>query len=490
MSITMNRVNHADQAAQAAKTDFTAPVAANRGQQERAGNTAAPARQPAHRTAAAANAQTNQAAPAKSPAAPAPAKHTQSGAGAQAAKGTQPAKTAPAAEHADEASADTPMVAPFAHMLHLVDLPAAGKEDNAPAPVADAAGNANTANTAAGTDALPAMITSMLNTGAAPGGTLALAADARGETVSAVSTLSNSATRLNLAAASVAVNVVAPQPAADAAAARAAAQLQAATAATAQVVSTPAGAAVQGAVAQQAKADAPAADGTVPGPVLATDAAVPQTANAATPAPRALPRGAEAAAGQPADAGATPPATATVAKDENRATVAAPAATTASAGLTAGAPAAPAAPGATVKLAGTPEQWQQPLRQALGDRLQLNLQRNNDHAVIRLEPPNMGSIEISIRHSAGALQVNLSANNSEVLRQLNAIGDSVRQDLSTRQFSDVAVTVSSSRAQSQAQADSGGRNGQQREQDDARTPGRALSEDGAASLFAMTSEQE
>jgi flagellar hook-length control protein FliK len=485
----MNRVNHADKAAQAAKADFTAPVAANRGQQERAGNTAATAaRQPAHRNAAAANAHTSQAAPAKSHAGPAPAKNAQSGAGAQTAKATQSGKTAPAAEHADEASAGTPVVAPFAHMLHPVDLPAAGTEDNAAAaPVAEAADGANTA---AGTDALPAMITSMLNAGAAPGGTLALAADARGETVSAVSTLSNSATRLNLAAASVAVNVVAPLPAADAAAARGGAQLQAATAATAQVVSTPAGAAVQGAVAPHAKADAPAADGTVPGPVPATDAAAPQTANAAAPAPRALPRGAEAAAGQPANTGAAPPATATVAKDENRATAAVPAATTASAGLTAGAPAAPAASGATVKLAGTPEQWQQPLRQALGDRLQLNLQRNNDHAVIRLEPPNMGSIEISIRHSAGALQVNLSANNSEVLRQLNAIGDSVRQDLSTRQFSDVAVTVSSSRAQSQAQADSGGRNGQQREQDDARTPGRALSEDGAASLFAMTSEQE
>ena len=44
------------------------------------------------------------------------------------------------------------------------------------------------------------------------------------------------------------------------------------------------------------------------------------------------------------------------------------------------------------------------LRDALGDRLQLSLQRNSEHAVIRLEPPNMGSIEISIRHSAGALR--------------------------------------------------------------------------------------
>jgi flagellar hook-length control protein FliK len=116
----------------------------------------------------------------------------------------------------------------------------------------------------------------------------------------------------------------------------------------------------------------------------------------------------------------------------------------------------------------------------------VQLQRNNEQAVIRLEPPNMGSIEISIRHSAGALQVNLSANNSEVLRQLNTIGDSVRQDLSNRQFSDVAVTVSSSRAQ--AQADQGGRNGQQRSQDDGRTPGRALNEDDSTATFAMTGE--
>jgi flagellar hook-length control protein FliK len=477
MSITMNSVNHAsaaDKAAQAAKADFTAPIAANRGQQARTGSNAAQSRQTAQRNPAASNANASQAAPAKPPSGPAPAKSAQPGAGAQAAKTTQSAKNTQSAQGGDQADAtgtDAPVVAPFAHMLDLVDLAAPVKDDSAAAPAADAADGANTA---AGTDTLPAMITSMLNAGAAPGGTLALAADARGEAVSAVSTLSSSATRLNLAAASVAVNVVAPQQAADAAA-LATGQLQATTVANAQ---GPANGAAQSAPARQTSTGAPGADAA---PAPAIDAAVPQTADAG---PGSAPRG------QRADTGAAPLANAAVAKDENRATAAAPAATNAGAGVTAGAPAAAAAPGATVKLAGTPEQWQQPLRQALGERLQVNLQRNNDHAVIRLEPPNMGSIEISIRHSAGSLQVNLSANNSEVLRQLNTIGDSVRQDLSTRQFGDVAVTVSSSRAQAQAQADSGGRNGQQRDQDQPRTPGRALSEDGAASLFAMTSEQE
>jgi len=175
-------------------------------------------------------------------------------------------------------------------------------------------------------------------------------------------------------------------------------------------------------------------------------------------------------------------------------------AATASAAPPAVATAAPTPAGfaAPVKLAGAPEQWQQPLREALGDRLQVNLQRNNNQAVIRLDPPNMGSIEISIRQSAGALQVNLSASNSEVVRQLNAIGDSVRQDLATRQFSDVAVTVSTARTsalsqatpqQSYSQGQPDGGRQQQQEQERGRNPGRALYQDDSKPIFAMNDQE-
>ena len=148
--------------------------------------------------------------------------------------------------------------------------------------------------------------------------------------------------------------------------------------------------------------------------------------------------------------------------------------------------------GDTLRLSGSPEQWQQPLRAALGDRLQLQLARNDERAVIRLEPPNMGSVEISVRHSGGALQVNIAASHSEVLRQLNSIGDAVRQDLSQKQFNEVAVTVSASNARSLAEG------GQQQRQQDAqqqreqqRQPGRALEEgDAAATTFAMLGERE
>jgi flagellar hook-length control protein FliK len=153
---------------------------------------------------------------------------------------------------------------------------------------------------------------------------------------------------------------------------------------------------------------------------------------------------------------------------------------------------APAAAGSgtvasdTVKLAGNAEQWQQPLRAALGDRLQLTLQKNSDHAVIRLDPPNLGSIEISIRQSAGSLHVSLSATHGEVVRQLNAVGDSMRQDLSQRQYGDVAVTVS--QASSRSLADSEGRGRQQEREQQQRTPGRALGDDEPSTTFAMLRE--
>jgi flagellar hook-length control protein FliK len=156
--------------------------------------------------------------------------------------------------------------------------------------------------------------------------------------------------------------------------------------------------------------------------------------------------------------------------------------------------AAPAAPAADrLQLSGNPEQWQQPLRAALGDRLQLQLARNDERAVIRLEPPNMGSVEISVRHSGGALHVNIAASHSEVVRQLNTIGDAVRQDLSQRQFSDVAVTVSSSGARNLADSGAGQQRQQeaQQQREQQRQPGRALDEDNAGpTTFAMLSERE
>ncbi|MFA7098433.1 MAG: flagellar hook-length control protein FliK [Gammaproteobacteria bacterium] len=101
--------------------------------------------------------------------------------------------------------------------------------------------------------------------------------------------------------------------------------------------------------------------------------------------------------------------------------------------------------GGTVKLpADTPAQWRQPLLDALGDRLQVQVGRRVEQATIRLDPPMLGTIEILVRHEAGSLQIQLIASNGEVLRQLHGLSDALRQDLIHRQYGDVAVLVSDS----------------------------------------------
>ncbi|WP_209588050.1 flagellar hook-length control protein FliK [Massilia sp. BHUDP2] len=157
-----------------------------------------------------------------------------------------------------------------------------------------------------------------------------------------------------------------------------------------------------------------------------------------------------------------------------------------STGFGVAAPSAPAAAprdGGTLSLSGPPTAWRQSLQEALGDRLNLQLGKNAEQAVIRLDPPMLGRVEISIRHAGGSLEVNITATHSEVLRQLNTVSDNLRNDLAGRQYTDVSVNVSQApRAQAAAQpgagfgADAQGRGRQQGQDQDERAPGAALAE--------------
>ncbi|MDC8756493.1 flagellar hook-length control protein FliK [Janthinobacterium fluminis] len=220
----------------------------------------------------------------------------------------------------------------------------------------------------------------------------------------------------------------------------------------------------------------------------AAPAALPQSADAASAAASAA--SATTAAADTGAAAASAPRPATLPADAERPAInhATPAN---SFGVTL-ANASGAASGDTVKLAGPAPQWQATLKDALGERLQVQLSRNSEHAVIRLDPPNLGRIEISIRHSAGALQVNLSASNGEVLRQLQTVGESMRQDLSQRQFSEVAVHVTATprSAAGQSFGDGDARGRQPGRQQDDNEPGRALADAGApASTFALNDRE-
>lgn len=142
----------------------------------------------------------------------------------------------------------------------------------------------------------------------------------------------------------------------------------------------------------------------------------------------------------------------------------------------------------TVTLSGPPTAWRQTLHEALGERLQLQLGKNAEQAVIRLEPPMLGRVEIAIRHSAGALEVHISATHSEVLRQLQSVSENLRNDLAQRQFTDVAVNVTQAargaNAAPQFAGDGGNRGRQQDGQQQEQAPGNALAEanDGASAF--------
>lgn len=162
-------------------------------------------------------------------------------------------------------------------------------------------------------------------------------------------------------------------------------------------------------------------------------------------------------------------------------------------GATSGAPvavqvaevASPSIQTSTVKLAAEPAQSGQQLLHALGDRIQFQVEKHSEHATIRLDPPMMGRIEITVRHEGGALQVQLSATNTEVLRQLQDIGDHLRQDLVQRHYTDVSVSVSDHARD--------GRQQHQQEQSDRerRHAGRALAEAGQeGAAFALASDND
>jgi len=148
-------------------------------------------------------------------------------------------------------------------------------------------------------------------------------------------------------------------------------------------------------------------------------------------------------------------------------------------------------------LKGEPRQWQQPLLQALGDRLQLQIAGRSEQAVIRLDPPLLGQIEIAIRQQAGELQVRMNASHGEVSRQLQQISEGLRQDLVQRHSGEVTVLVSPGpraadearqagrealaqqpQQQAQDQRQQPGRQQQEQQQEQAGRPGRGLSEEG------------
>lgn len=100
-------------------------------------------------------------------------------------------------------------------------------------------------------------------------------------------------------------------------------------------------------------------------------------------------------------------------------------------------------PASTLKLDPEPSRWSEQLQSALGDRLQVQVKQQIQHATIRLDPPDMGKIDISMQVDNGRVQVQINASHAEVYRALQQTSNDLRQSLTEQNFVQVNVQVSS-----------------------------------------------
>lgn len=102
-------------------------------------------------------------------------------------------------------------------------------------------------------------------------------------------------------------------------------------------------------------------------------------------------------------------------------------------------------------LAKSQPEWSQQLRTVLGERLQLQVENKVQHATIRLDPPDMGKIDISVHMEGGKLQVHINASQGDVYRALQQSSAELRQALTGQNSAAVEVQISANSQQQQRQ---------------------------------------
>ena len=98
------------------------------------------------------------------------------------------------------------------------------------------------------------------------------------------------------------------------------------------------------------------------------------------------------------------------------------------------------------------ERWGEQLLNALRDNVELQLRHNQQSAAIRLDPPELGRLEIYLSRDNAGLTVQIHAAQGDVARLLQQGAERLRQDIAGASQQAVEVQVSDGRAgQQQAQ---------------------------------------
>ncbi|WP_323815637.1 flagellar hook-length control protein FliK [Cellvibrio sp. NN19] len=92
------------------------------------------------------------------------------------------------------------------------------------------------------------------------------------------------------------------------------------------------------------------------------------------------------------------------------------------------------------------------LLHTLRDNVQLQIQQKIQNATIRLDPPELGSLEIYLSHEGGRLHVQITASQADVARLIQQTSDRLRQELSGPQFTQVNIQTSAEGQSGQQQS--------------------------------------
>lgn len=103
----------------------------------------------------------------------------------------------------------------------------------------------------------------------------------------------------------------------------------------------------------------------------------------------------------------------------------------------------------TIKLEAPEAKWGEQMLHALRKNVELQLQQRVQSANIRLDPPELGSLEIFLSHESGRLSVQISAANGDVARLLQQTSERLRQELVEQNYLQVSVEVAADGQQGQ-----------------------------------------
>ncbi|WP_318472567.1 flagellar hook-length control protein FliK [Photobacterium leiognathi] len=95
-------------------------------------------------------------------------------------------------------------------------------------------------------------------------------------------------------------------------------------------------------------------------------------------------------------------------------------------------------------------QWGEKMINILQDRVSLQATQNMQEARIRLDPPDLGKLDLIVKMEGDKLSVQISANNSAVRDALSQVSERLRHDLQ-QQFMSVNVNISHGEQQSHRQ---------------------------------------